>query len=160
MFFVIKFIACNLAGAIVVYFFLYESSNLPLESVDDVCKISLLPFFDDDIDGKTYIYIHRCTTILTANRGLPDHGHRLDTAHAVILCYKGKLLKQMKQRKQHSTAVLLRMRNENSEARGWWWCQPWESPLSLVLLVIGMQVFLEYGMGTSGVEIIGAGVDL
>ncbi|PPQ99376.1 hypothetical protein CVT24_009206 [Panaeolus cyanescens] len=30
------FAACNLAGAIIVYFFLYESSDLTLESVDDM----------------------------------------------------------------------------------------------------------------------------
>ncbi|KAF8814578.1 hypothetical protein BYT27DRAFT_7129908 [Phlegmacium glaucopus] len=30
------FAACNLAGAVVVYFFLYESSDLSLESVDDM----------------------------------------------------------------------------------------------------------------------------
>lgn len=29
-------LACNLLGACVVYFFLYESSHLTLESVDDV----------------------------------------------------------------------------------------------------------------------------
>ena len=33
----IKFPACNLAGAVIVYFFLYESSDLSLESVDNVC---------------------------------------------------------------------------------------------------------------------------
>lgn len=35
------FAACNLAGACVVFFFLYESSDLSLESVDDV-SLSLL----------------------------------------------------------------------------------------------------------------------
>jgi hypothetical protein len=29
--------ACNLAGAVIVYFFLYESADLTLESVDRVC---------------------------------------------------------------------------------------------------------------------------
>lgn len=31
-----SFTACNLAGAVVVYFFLYESADLSLESVDKV----------------------------------------------------------------------------------------------------------------------------
>lgn len=35
--------ACNLLGAAVVYFFLYESSDLSLESVDHVC----VPVDDD-----------------------------------------------------------------------------------------------------------------
>lgn len=34
----ISFTACNLTGAVVVYFFLYESADLSLESVDKVCS--------------------------------------------------------------------------------------------------------------------------
>ena len=40
-------VACNLTGALIVYFFLYESSDLSLESVDDVrmfCYIGFTSF--------------------------------------------------------------------------------------------------------------------
>jgi hypothetical protein len=35
--------ACNLLGALVVYLFLYESSDLSLEAVDQVCPSRLPP---------------------------------------------------------------------------------------------------------------------
>lgn len=60
-----------MTGAVVVYLFLYESSDLSLESVDDVFAF-LFPFDDVDEAGEKN---HRCTTILDANRGLPDHGY-------------------------------------------------------------------------------------
>lgn len=36
-------VACNLLGAVVVYFFLYESSDLTLETVDQVRIVLNLP---------------------------------------------------------------------------------------------------------------------
>lgn len=77
-------LACNLTGAVIVYFFLYESSNLSLESVDLVrppfklCKYLLIAF-------------SRCTTIHVANPGHPAHGHRLVTPPVSILSNKQKL---------------------------------------------------------------------
>jgi hypothetical protein len=39
-------VGCNLAGVIIVYFFLYESSNLSLESVDMVRFALFVPFLN------------------------------------------------------------------------------------------------------------------
>ena len=54
-----------------VYFFLYESSNLSLESVDMVGGHSLRWRIDLNVVGV------RCTLTLIANLGLPENGLRL-----------------------------------------------------------------------------------
>ena len=69
--------ACNLTGAVVVYLFLYESSDISLENVDLVrvrlgCSSRSLTCFD------------RCTRIQSANRGRLVDGHRLGTCPARI----------------------------------------------------------------------------
>jgi outer membrane protein assembly factor BamA len=64
--FFILFVACNLAGAVVVYFFLYESSDLLLESVDDVCGFLFL-FMISSL-SHTFLYDTRDDK-LAATRG-------------------------------------------------------------------------------------------
>jgi hypothetical protein len=65
--------ACNLVGVVVVYFFLYESSHISLENVDNVCDSSLRWSVD-----LSAIYV-RCTPTLTANLGLPEAGPHLSS---------------------------------------------------------------------------------
>lgn len=55
--FIFKIIACNLAGAIAVYFFLYESSNLSLESVYDACRI--FSFSSSLMDNDVVVMVSR-----------------------------------------------------------------------------------------------------
>jgi hypothetical protein len=64
------FAACNLLGAIVVYFFLYESSDLSLESVDQVCRVHNFPRL---LCAHNFL---RCTMILRSSRGRAAPGRR------------------------------------------------------------------------------------
>ena len=71
------FAACNLTGAVVVYFFLYESADLSLESVDIVSLPAPCP--DLVIDFRHAI---RCIMTRIASRGHRGVGRLLDTLPA------------------------------------------------------------------------------
>jgi Sugar (and other) transporter len=73
------FAGCNLVGAIVVYFFLYESSGHSLENVDNV---SPLPASKNPHLTETPQL--RCITILLAKPGSQDTGSPLRTQHDQI----------------------------------------------------------------------------
>jgi len=81
-------VACNLTGALIVYFFLYESSDLSLESVDDVrmfCYIGFTSFWCDTVQ--------RCTMTRNVNRGRQRSGLPLDTLPDTTSSNRPKLLK-------------------------------------------------------------------
>lgn len=70
------FAACNLTGAVIVYFFLYESSDLSLESVDMARPPSPL------LHDLCLYFFSRCTVTRTASPGRPPTGHRQASARA------------------------------------------------------------------------------
>jgi hypothetical protein len=82
------FAACNLLGAVIVFFFLYESSDLSLESVDDVSVLS-----PSKIDWNADYESVRCTTTPSANLGRRRNGHLLDIPHDTTLRSKRKPLR-------------------------------------------------------------------
>lgn len=77
--------ACNLTGAVFVYFF-YESADLSLESVDRVCCTVTL--VTSDLVPLTPF---RCTTTQTVNHGHLVHGRQRDTPRAMTSSTKQKL---------------------------------------------------------------------
>lgn len=85
---------CNLLGAIVVYFFLYESSGSSLEAVDTVG--SSLAWVFCSLTG-----VYRCTKTRLASHGTPVSGH-----HRVIRTAKN--LKQGRRRSRRATVCPLR----------------------------------------------------
>jgi hypothetical protein len=80
------FAGCNLAGAVIVYFFLYESSGLSLESVDQVSHASKNEIqAPEDLHLTTFF---RCTMTLHASHGRLVSGRQQATARAATLSSK------------------------------------------------------------------------
>ena len=87
--------ACNLTGAVVVYLFLYESSDISLENVDMVrARLG---------SSRLLTRVDRCTLIRSVNRGRLVVGHRPATCPVKISsCGQGV------------------RRSKNRMGSGWW----------------------------------------
>lgn len=90
-----SFLGCNLLGAVVVYFFLYESSGLSLESVDMVWYFRLHTYSIHLID------VNRCIKIRRVSHGTPVNGHQRVTRTV-------KSLRQRRRRRKTMTVCPLR----------------------------------------------------